>query len=140
MYSENVYQFFFYRNHYLQPSTKGVYPVQLTDEDFVDFHQQTFMQNGIYKNHFFNYEDTHTKHRTWRDDISTGLAPLRCVHGPRTWHKTDKSTIDLAKRQELGPRISYKVTFILHKHLLKKHETCTLSLFRNKLMKNKFLN
>ena len=59
MYSENVYQFFFYRNYYLQPSTKGVYPVQLTDEDFVDFHQQTFMQNGIYKNHFFNYEDTH---------------------------------------------------------------------------------
>ena len=99
------------------------------DADYVDFHWQIFMQNGIYKNHLFNYEDTHAKHRTWRDDISTGLAPLRCVHGSRTWHKTDKSTIDPAKRQGLGPRISYKVTFILHKHLLKKkHETCTLQL------------
>ena len=78
------------------------------------------MQNGIYKNHFFDYEDTNAKHRTCRDDISTGLAPLRCVHGPRTWHKTDESTIDLAKRQGLGPRISYKVTVILYKPLLTK--------------------
>ena len=65
-----------YRNYHLWPSTKGVYPVQLTDEDYVDFHRQNFMQNGTYKNHFFDYEDRHTKHRTWRDDISTGLAPL----------------------------------------------------------------
>ena len=43
-------------------------------------------------------------------EISTGLAPLRCVRGPRTWHKIDKSMIDPAKRQELGPRESYKVT------------------------------
>ena len=120
-------KFLFYRIYYFQPSTKGVYPVQLMDKDYVDFHWQTFMQNGIYKNHFFNYEDTHPKYRTLRDDISTGLAPLRCVCGPRTWHKTDESTIDLVKRQGLGPRISHKVTFILHKHLLKKkHKTCTL--------------
>ena len=52
----------FYRNYHLQPSTKGVYPVQLTDENYVDFHWQTFVQNGIYKNHFFDYEDTHAKH------------------------------------------------------------------------------
>ena len=103
-----------YRNYHLQPTIKGVYPVQLTDEDYVDFHYQNFMQNGIYKNHFFNYEDTRAKHRTHRDNISTGLTPLRCVHGPRTWHKTDESTIDPAKRQGLGPRISYKVIFILH--------------------------
>ena len=77
-----------------------VYPVQLTDEDYVDFHHQNFMQNGIYKNHFFNYEDTHAKHRTHRDGISTGLAPLRCVFGPRTWHKTDESTIDLEKKRD----------------------------------------
>ena len=62
---------------------------------------------------------THAKHRTWRDEISTGLAPLRCVRGPRTWHKTDESMIDLAKRKGFVPNISYKVTFILHKHLLK---------------------
>ena len=49
--------------------------------------------------------------------ISTGLTPLRCVCGPRTWHKTDESTIDPAKRQGLGPRISYKVTVILYKPL-----------------------
>ena len=103
-----------YRNRHLRPTTEGVYPVQLTDKDYVDFHRQNFMQNGIYKNHFFDYEDTHAKHRTCRDDISTGLAPLRCVCGPRTWHKTDESTTDPAKRQGLGPRISYKVTFLLH--------------------------
>ena len=69
-------KFLFYRNYHLQPSTKGVYPIQLMDKDYVDFHRQTFMQNGIYKNHFFNYEDTRAKHRTQRDDIFTGLAPL----------------------------------------------------------------
>ena len=99
------------------PSTKIVYPYQLMDEDYVDFHQQTFMQKGIYKNHFVYYEDTHAKHRTRRGDISTGLAPLRCVCRPRTWHKTDESMIDLAKRQGLGHRISYKVTVILYKPL-----------------------
>ena len=54
-------------------------------------------------------------------EISTGLAPLRCVCGPRTWHKIDESMIDPAKRQGLGPRISYKVFFILHKNLLEKN-------------------
>ena len=110
----------FNRNYHLRPSTKGVYPVQLMDEDYVDFHHQTFMQNGIYRNHFFDYEDKHAKYRSWRDDISTGLAPLRCVHEPRTWHKTDESMIDPTKRQGLGLRISYRVNFILHKHLFKK--------------------
>ena len=105
-------KFLLYRNYHLWPSTKGVYPGQLMDEDYVDFHWKTFMQNRIYKNHFFDYEDTHAKHRTWKDDISTGLAPLRCVCQPRTWHKIDESMIDPAKRQGLGPRRSYKVTFI----------------------------
>ena len=101
-------------SYHLRPSTKGVYPVQLMDADYVDFHGQNFMQHGIYRNHFFDYEDKHAKHRSRRDDISRGLAPLRCVHGPRAWHKIDKSTIDLAKRQGLGPRISYKVNVILY--------------------------
>ena len=47
--------------------------MQLMDEDYVDYHRQNFMQNGIYKNHFFDYEDTHAKYRTRRSDISTGL-------------------------------------------------------------------
>ena len=68
-------KFLLYRNYHLWPSTKGVYPVQLMGKDHMDFHQQTFMQNGINKNHFSDYEDTHSKHRTQRDDISTGLAP-----------------------------------------------------------------
>ena len=106
----------------MQPSTKGVYPAQLTDEDYVDFHHQNFLQNGIYRNHSFDYEDIHAKHRTHRNDIYTGLAPLRCVRGPRTWHRIDESTIDLARRQGLGPRISYQVTFILHFHLLKRNQ------------------
>ena len=66
---------------------------------------------------FFDYEDKHAKHRSQRDDISRGLAPLRCVHGPRTWHKIDESMIDPAKRQGLGPRISYKVNVILYEPL-----------------------
>ena len=60
------------RNYHLRPTTKGVYPVQLTDKDYVNFHCQNFMQNGIYKNHFFGYEDLHAKYRTRRSDISTG--------------------------------------------------------------------
>ena len=101
----------------MRPSTKGVYPVQLTDADYVNFHGQNFMQHSIYRYHFFDYEDKHAKHRSWRDDISRGLAPLRCVHGPRTWHKIDKSMIDPAKRWGLGLRISYKVNVILYEPL-----------------------
>ena len=72
-------KFISYRSYHLRPSTKGVYPVQLTDADYVDFHGQNFMQHGIYRNHFFDYEDKHAKHRSWRDDISRGLALFRCV-------------------------------------------------------------
>ena len=32
-----------YRSYHLRPSTKGVYPVQLTDADYVDFHGQNFI-------------------------------------------------------------------------------------------------
>ena len=112
--------FISYRSYHLTPTTKGVYPVQLTDADYVDFHRQNFMQNGMFRNHFFDYEDKHAKHRSRRDDISRGLAPLRCVRGTRTLHKIDESMIDPAKRQGLGPRISYKVTAILHEHLFHK--------------------
>ena len=58
-------KFLLFMNYHWQPSTKGVYSVQLMDEDYVNFHQQTFMQNGIYKNHFLimGTQTQSTEHR-----------------------------------------------------------------------------
>ena len=69
--------------YHLAPSSRGVYPIQLTDEDKAGLQGQATQDEGLFKNHFFDYEDTRVKSWIRRDDISEGLAPLRSVHGTR---------------------------------------------------------
>ena len=83
--------------YHLAPSSRGVYPVQLTDEDKTDLQVQANRDEGLFKNHFFDYKDTRVKSRIRRDLVYEGLAPLRSVHGTRRWHITDESRIDPAK-------------------------------------------
>ena len=80
----------------MAPSSRGVYPVQLTDEDKTDLQGQDNGDEGLFKNHFY-YKDTRVKSDIRRDDISGGLAPLRSVCGTRRWHITDESGIDPTK-------------------------------------------
>ena len=100
---------FYFRTYCLAPSSKGVYPIQLTDEDKTDLQGQANRDKGLFKNHFLDYEDTRVKSCIRRDNISEGLALLRSVHGTRRWHITDQSRIDLAKQAWLGPVKTYKV-------------------------------
>ena len=71
--------------------------------DKTDLQGQANRDEGLFKNHFFDYKDTRVKSQIRRDNISEGLAPLRSVHGTRRWHITDESGIDPAKQAWLGP-------------------------------------
>ena len=81
----------------MAPSSRGVYPVQLTDKDKRDLQAQDNRHEGLFKNHFFDYKDTKVKSCIRRDDISEGLVLLRSVHGTRRWYITDESRIDPEK-------------------------------------------
>ena len=83
--------------YHLAPSLRGVYPIQLTDTDKTDLLAQDNSHEVLFKNHFFDYEDTRVKSRIRRDDISEGLVPLRSVRGTRRWHITDESRTNPAK-------------------------------------------
>ena len=65
---KNLYVYL--RSYHFTPSTKGVYPVHLNELDKKDFQQNNLQPTGLYKNHFFDYKDSHTKVRIWKTDIS----------------------------------------------------------------------
>ena len=92
-----IFVFFNYRSYHLNPTTKSVYPVTLNRSDKHELNQQDIVQLGLYKNHFFDYKDTHIKCRIREDDVSQDCTPLRCVCGMRGWHITDESTVDPVK-------------------------------------------
>ena len=96
----------------MAPSSRGVYPIQLTDTDKTDLLAQDNRHEVLLKNHFFDYKDTRVKSHIRRDNISEGLVPLRSIHGTRRWHITDESRINPAKQAQLGPVKKYKVKII----------------------------
>ena len=51
----------FFRSYHLNPTTKLVYPVTLSELDQLDLVNQDIVPSGLYKNHFFDYKDTHIK-------------------------------------------------------------------------------
>ena len=84
----------FFRSYNLNPTTKSVYPVTLSEVDKLDLVNQDIVPYGLYKNHFFDYKDSHIKSRVHKDDVSEDSKPLCCVCGTRRWHITDESTVD----------------------------------------------
>ena len=73
-------------------TTKGTYPVHLTQSATDDDEIQT-NTTVQFKNHFFDYKDSRKSQRVRRDDISTGIAPMRSVDVVRTYFKTNESKI-----------------------------------------------
>ena len=69
----------YFRSYHFTPSTKGVYPVHLNELDKKDFQQNNLQATGLYKNHFFDYKDSHMKVRIQKTDVSKDLSLLRCV-------------------------------------------------------------
>ena len=75
----------------------------------MDLVNQDIVHSGVYKNHFFDYKDTHIKYQVYKDDVSEDSKPLHFVCGTWRWHITDESTVDPDKQARIGPRKSYKI-------------------------------
>ena len=52
----------FFRSYHLNPTTKLVYPVTLSELDQLDLVNQDIVPSSLYKNHFFEYKDRHIKY------------------------------------------------------------------------------
>ena len=87
--------FWYFSDHTISiPLPNWVYPITLSECDQVDLVNQDIVHSGVYKNHFFDYKDTHIKYRVCKDDVSEDSKPLHCVCSTRRWHITDESTVD----------------------------------------------
>ena len=71
----------FFRSYHLNPTTKSVYPLTLSELDQLDLVNQDIVPSGLYKNHFFDYKGTHIKYRVRKDDVSEDSKSLCCVCG-----------------------------------------------------------
>ena len=82
------------KNYELTAMLKPKYPPHLVDEDKERLAMETPETfEGIYKNHFFNFKDTHKSNRCQREDITTGLQALRGVSGVCVFFKVNESRI-----------------------------------------------
>ena len=71
---------------------KPKYPPHLADEDRERLVMETSESfDGIYRNHFFHFKDTHKSNRCRREDITTGLQALRGVSGVHVFFKVNES-------------------------------------------------
>ena len=76
------------KNYCLAATVKSKYEVKLADinhDRYTAENEVTF--DGMFRNHFFDYPDKHKSQRVRRDDISTGLQPLRNSGSVRRWFK-----------------------------------------------------
>lgn len=77
------------KSYVLLPTTKGTYPVHLLEHDKQQVESAEKPENQYYKDHHFDKMDQHLAlNRVRRQDITTGIAPLRGVLGvrPRFFH------------------------------------------------------
>ena len=82
------------KNYCLLASRKTPYPTHLAERDQIRHATESEHDYvGFYRNNFFDFQDTRKSQRVRKDDISTGLAPLRCMSGVRNYFKTDESEI-----------------------------------------------
>ena len=97
----------------MNTSLKNTYPVHLTDESKDDLNDQS--KTDDFRNHFFDFPDTHKSSRVRKDDISKGLAPMRNVDGVRVHHRINESKIlphireGLADRKDSQVRLQEKI-------------------------------
>ena len=78
----------------LAPTLKPKYPPHLAEEDVERLWNESETDfRGEYRDHFFDYKDTHKSQRCRREDITTGLKALRGVNGVRAYFKVNESKI-----------------------------------------------
>ena len=81
------------KNYVLGATRKKKYPVHIALENELALLDDD-TEATDYKNHFFDYPDTHKSFRVRRRDITTGIQSLRSVTSLRTkFYKTDESKI-----------------------------------------------
>ena len=82
------------KNYYLTANLKPKYKPHLADEDMEHFENENEdCFNGVYRDHYFDYKDTHKSQRCHREDITTGLWALCGVSGVRVFFKVNESKI-----------------------------------------------
>ena len=86
----NDYKHRYSSQFHLSPSLKGMYPVHL-NEAKLQLMTQDDECTCMFRHNFFNFKDDNPRKRKRRLDISTGIAPLRCVPGI---HVISKAKID----------------------------------------------
>ena len=70
------------KHFHLTTTTHGTYPVHHLEADAQDLQTQTSENvDTIFRNNFFDYEDTHKSHCVCKTDISKGNAPQHCGAG-----------------------------------------------------------
>ena len=70
------------KHFHLTTTTHGTYPVHHLEADAQDLQTQTSENvDTVFRNNFFDYEDTHKSHHVHKTDISKGNAPQHCDAG-----------------------------------------------------------
>ena len=87
----NDYKHRYSSQFHLAPSLKGTYPVHLNEEAKLQLMTPDDESTCMLRNNFFDLKDENPRKRKQRSDISTGIAPLRCVPGI---HVISKAKID----------------------------------------------
>ena len=72
---------------------KPKYPPYLADDHERLLGETCEQYDGYYRDHFFDFADTHKKQQCRRDDITTGLTALRGVTGVHQYFKVNESKI-----------------------------------------------
>ena len=82
------------KNYELTATLKPKYPPHLAEDDKERLEREDEeMFEGIYRDHFFDFKDTHKSRRCRREDITSELQALRCVSGVRAYFKINESRI-----------------------------------------------
>ena len=82
------------KHFYLTTTTHGTYPVHHLEADAQDLQMQTSENvDTVFRNNFFDYEDTHKSHRVCKTDISKGNAPQHCGAGVPEYFRVNEAKI-----------------------------------------------
>ena len=89
----------------LRVTLKPKYPPYLAENDEERLLRETSENyEGYYRDHLFDFVDTHKKHRCRRDDITTGLTVLRGITGVCQYFKFNESKIPAELRAGNKPK------------------------------------
>ena len=93
------------KHFHLTTTMHGTYPVHHLEADAQDLQTQTSENvDTVFRNNFFDYEDTHKSHRVHKTDISKGNAPQHCSAGVQEYFRVNEAKILPEFRHGLLPQ------------------------------------